>query len=80
MECASKIGLILPVIPFSINGVVFSVYPFPLWLLREYVLFLIIITKLEVWTIGHCLGLGYENWYGLYVHILIYRDEMRQKV
>ena len=44
----------------------FSVYPFPLWWLREYiyiyfVLCLIIIIKSEVWTITHCLGLGHET-------------------
>ena len=38
----------------------FSVYPFPLWLLREYTHCLIIIIKLEVRTIIHCLGLGHE--------------------
>ena len=31
-------------------GCVFSVYPFPLWWLREYTLCLIIIIKSEVWT------------------------------
>ena len=40
---------------------VFSVYPFPLWWLREYTLCLIIIIKSEVWTIIHCLGLGHET-------------------
>ena len=39
---------------------VFSVYPFPSWLLRKYTLCLIIIIKSEVWTIIHCLGLGHE--------------------
>ena len=39
----------------------FSVYPFPLWWLREYTLCLIIIIKPEVWTIIHCLGLGHET-------------------
>ena len=38
----------------------FSVYSFLLWWLREYTLCLIIIIKSEVWTIIHCLGLGYE--------------------
>ena len=38
-----------------------SVYPFPLWWLREYTLGLIIIIKSEVWTIIHCLGLGHET-------------------
>ena len=38
----------------------FSVYPFPLWWLREYILCLFII-KLEVWTITHSLGLGHET-------------------
>ena len=39
----------------------FSVYPFPLWLLRKYTLCLIIIIKSEVRTIIHCLGLGHET-------------------
>ena len=42
-------------------GCVFSVYPFPLWWLREYTLCLIIIIKSEVWSIIHCLGLGHET-------------------
>ena len=42
-------------------GCVFSLYPFPLWWLREYTLCLIIIIKSEVWTITHCLGLGHET-------------------
>ena len=42
-------------------GCVFSVYPSPLWWLREYILCLIIIIKSEVWTITHCLGLGHET-------------------
>ena len=37
------------------------VYKFPLWWLREYTLWLIIIIKSEVWTIIHCLGLGHET-------------------
>ena len=40
---------------------VFSVYPFPLWWLREYTLCLIIIIKSELWTIIHCLGFGHET-------------------
>ena len=39
----------------------FSVFPSTLWRLREYILCLIIITKFEVWTITHCLGLGHET-------------------
>ena len=46
---------------YNIWGCVFSVYPFPLWWLREYTLCLIIIIKSEVWTIIHCLGLGHET-------------------
>ena len=47
-------------------GCVFSVYPFPLWWLREYIymyiyiLCLNIIIKSEIWTITHCLGSGHE--------------------
>ena len=33
----------------------------PLWWLREYTLCLVIIIKLEVWTIIHCIGLGHET-------------------
>ena len=40
---------------------VFSVYPFPLWWLSKCTLCLIIITKSEVWTVIHCLGLGHET-------------------
>ena len=41
----------------------FSVYPFPLWWLREYIyiLRLIIIIKSEVWTVTYCVGLGHET-------------------
>ena len=39
----------------------FSVYPFPMWWLREYRLCFIIIIKSEVWTIIHCLGLRHET-------------------
>ena len=46
---------------YDIRGCVFSVYPSPLWWLREYILCLIIIIKSEVWTITHCLGLGHET-------------------
>ena len=35
-------------------GCVFSVNPFPLWWLKEYIYF-----KSEVWTVTHCLGLGH---------------------
>ena len=42
-------------------GCVFSVYPFPLWWLKEYILCLISIIKSEAWTITHCLGLGHET-------------------
>ena len=43
----------------------FSVYPFPLWWLREYTLCLvIIIIKLEVWTIIRCIGLYHETMVG----------------
>ena len=42
-------------------GLCVSVYPIPLWLLREYALCLIIIIKSEVWIIIHCLGLGHET-------------------
>ena len=41
-------------------GCKFSVYPFLLWWLREYILCLIIIIKSEVWTITHSLRLGHE--------------------
>ena len=44
---------------YNIWGCVFSVYPFPLWWFREYILCLIIISRSEVWTSIHCLGLGH---------------------
>ena len=41
---------------------VFSIYPCPLWWLREYIYFVLyIIIKSEVWTITHCLGLDNET-------------------
>ena len=46
---------------YTIWGCVFSVYPFPLWWLREYTLCLIFIIKSEIWIIIHCLGLGHET-------------------
>ena len=49
------------IILYYIWGCVFSVYPFPLWWLREHTLCLIIIIKSEVWSIIHCLGLGHET-------------------
>ena len=45
---------------YNIWGCVFSVYPFPLWWLKEYILCLIVIIS-EVWTITHCLGSGHET-------------------
>ena len=45
-------------------GCVFSVYPFFLRWLREYIyiyIYIYIIIKSEVWTITHCLGLGHET-------------------
>ena len=38
IECVSKITHILPVIHYRMYGAVFSVYPFPLWWLRKYIL------------------------------------------
>ena len=63
VECASKIRYVLSVIHYTINiwGCVFSVYPFPWWWFREYMLCLIIIIKSKVWTIIHCSGLGHET-------------------
>ena len=62
VECVSKIKHIFSVFQiYHIWGCVFSVYPFPLWWLKEYTLCLIIIIKSEVWTIIHCLGLGHET-------------------
>ena len=46
---------------YNIRGCVFSVYPFPLWWLSDYILCLIIIIEPEVWTSIHCLGLGHET-------------------
>ena len=44
------------------TGNLFSLLLCSLWWLREYILCLIIIIiKLEVWTITHCLGLGHET-------------------
>ena len=45
----------------NIYGCKFSVCPFPLWWLREYILCLSILIKSEVWINIHCLGLGHET-------------------
>ena len=42
-------------------GCVFSVYPFLVWWLREYIYFVVLSSSSEVWTISHCLGLGHET-------------------
>ena len=42
-------------------GCAFQVYQFPLWWLKEYILCLIIIIKLEVWTIIHFWRSGHET-------------------
>ena len=46
---------------FTIWGCVSSACPILLWWSREYVLYLIIIIKPEIWIINHCLGLGHET-------------------
>ena len=46
---------------YKIWGCVFSVCQSPLWWLRWYILWLIIIIKSEVWSITQCLGLGHET-------------------
>ena len=45
-------------------GCVLSVYPFPLWWLREYIYFVLLSSsnrKYVLWTITHCLRLGHET-------------------
>ena len=57
-----KIKHIPSVIHCTICGAVcFQFIHFPLMIERIYILCLIIIIKLEVWTITHCLGLGHET-------------------
>ena len=36
-------------------------------MIEKNIFYRIIIIKSEVWTIIHCLGLGREKWYALYV-------------
>ena len=71
VECVSKIQHILSVIHYTMYGVGCSVYSFHLWWLREYILCIIIIIKSEVWTVIHCLGLGHEKLFALYVSIFL---------
>ena len=62
----------------NIWGCVFSVYPSPLWWLRQYILCLAIIIKSEVWTITHCLWLGHETMVCavcLYILVSIFHGE-----
>ena len=60
-ECVSKIETILAIIFHSIYGAVcLQLTQFVSWL-WEYVLYLIIIIKSEVWIVNHCLGLGHET-------------------
>ena len=62
VKCVSKIEHILLVIHYSIYGTVcfqFTQFPRDGW--ENILLCLNIITKSEVWTIIHCLGLGHET-------------------
>ena len=54
-----RLGMFLSHQLYIIWGCVFSVYPFPLWWLREFTLGLIITIK--SWTSIHFLGLGHET-------------------
>ena len=63
IECVSKIKHIHSIIHYTICGVVcfqFTHFPCDDWV-NIYVLCLIIIIKLWVWTITHCLGLRHET-------------------
>ena len=44
---------------YNMWGCVFSVYPFPLWWLREYIYFVLLSSS--NWKYEHCLGLGHET-------------------
>ena len=73
VECVSKMEHILIVIHYSIYGAVcfqFTKFPRDGW--ENILLCLIVIIKSEVWTIIHCLGLGHEQWYALYVSFYSY--------
>ena len=77
--CSNRICEIYPVIlqlfwkyiyhMFILTYMYVSVYPFLLWWLREYIYFLIIFIKSEVWNITYCLGLGHQKWCPLYVFL-----------
>ena len=61
-ECVSKIKHILSVIQYTTHGTVcFQFTHFLVIIERIYILCVIIIIKLEVWTITHCLGSGHET-------------------
>ena len=61
VECVGKTGHILWYPLYNIWGCVFSVYPFSLWWLREYILCFVIIVKSWVRIISHCLELRHET-------------------
>ena len=56
-----RLSLFSPLSIIHMWGCMFSVYPFLVMIERMYILCLIIIIKSEVWTITHCLGLGYNK-------------------
>ena len=75
VDCVSKIEHILLVIYYSIYGDVcyqFTQFPRDGW--ENKLLCPIIITKSEVWTIFHCLGLVMKQWYALYVSLYSYEN------
>ena len=56
----SKIKSVLSIIFYAIYEAKYSAYPFLLWWLWDYVYFILLIIKSEVWLICHCLGLVHE--------------------
>ena len=71
VECVSKIRSIVSIIFHAIYGglCIFSLTISLVMILSIRVLYFIIITKSEVWTICFCLGLGQEKWYALCVFL-----------
>ena len=74
VECVSKIKHILSFIHYTIYGAVFSVYPFPLWWLREYIYFVSLSSsnrKYELLPIVY--GYVMKQWCALYVFLYSYK-------
>ena len=62
-------------------GCMFSVYPFLLWWLKEYIYFVFLSSpKSEIWTITHCLGLGHETMVSTVCLSIFFRENSFWKI